>query len=121
MRSKLLRSLCHVFVCASMAAAVGPLGAQAPRDSATCRAILNAPTQDSAVARIGLTVRPFDTIAVHMSASYRDLVAMGVRQFFKAPQPLALRTYGSEIALAASDGSTAPKYTTLSLSGTYRA
>ena len=92
--------------------------AQAPRDSAACREMLSAPPPDSAVTRIALTVRPFDSALVHMTAAYRELVATSVRQLFKPPQVLGLRTYGQGVVLP---GKRSPAYQTMMLQATYRA
>ncbi|HEY4304687.1 MAG TPA: energy transducer TonB [Gemmatimonadaceae bacterium] len=92
--------------------------AQAPRDTATCRTMLSAPTPDSAITRISLSVRPFDTVSVRMTPAYREQITTSVRQFFKAPQPIALHVYSSELALASGHG---PGFTTLELRTMYRA
>jgi len=62
-------------------------------DSTRCRTLLTAPTHDSVVVRIGMTVTSFDTSSV-ISDNYRALFVQSVRQALKLPRPLPVEVYG---------------------------
>ena len=66
------------------------LSSQTLRDTAECRTILEAPTRDSQLVRVVLHVRPFDSVAVRMSAAYRELIGDAIKTQLKVPHPLAL-------------------------------
>lgn len=94
-------------------APVVALSSQTARDTAACRALLNAPTPDSQIVRFVVRVRPFDTVAVRMSPAYREIIGDGIRSYLEIPRPLPLTTY--DIAIDGPDGKTNDKLATLSM------
>jgi TonB family protein len=98
-------------------APVRSLSSQTLRDTAECRTILEAPTRDSQLVRIVLHVRPFDSVAVRMSAAYRELIGDAIKTQLKVPHPLALTAY--DAGIEGPDGKTNPRLATLMLTTSF--
>ena len=95
------------------------LYSQAGRDTAACRAILAAATPDSQILRVVLHARPFDTVAVRMSPTYRELIGEGIKTHLHVPRPLNLTTYENDIT--GPNGKANDKLATLTLRATFGA
>ena len=82
-----------VALLAATAAAHAQTSLAAHRAAVNCDSVLSAPTADSALVRVEMTVTPVDTTP-RIDSAYLRQIGEGIRESLSVPRPLAMDAYG---------------------------
>lgn len=107
-------ALVALFAATAVARAQASLAAH--RAAVNCDSVLSAPTADSALVRVEMTVTPVDTTP-RIDSAYLRQIGEGIRESLTIPRPLAMDAYG--LVLPQHD-TRPPRYEMLLLSSVYR-